>query len=652
MLQRLEVHVAGREGTRFGPYLLTRRLGGAAAGEVYLAEGQPTGTSSPVQVAVKVLSGSAADPTTREIAQQAELAGGLNQPHIIPFNGIVAHEGILGVSMAFAQGGSLGDALAATHPDGTRRVSLPLSIPVVARLIEQLARALAAAHAAGLVHADLKPNNVFVRTSPAGHPLAAVSDFGQAILTPSAVGILTRGDAADPRRLSWASAQLLFSAPEQVQGSGAQPATDQYALAALAYLLLTGAPPLDGDGLALLRDIPVRLVAPPSRVTSSLSPQLDAILLRALAKEPEQRFSSIADFAQALDAALAASASAGKQRSGVTAGFARLSGAHPAVGRPLGAVQSVPGSGSPALSGGQPGSVTGGLRPSDSPSPSAARATAPTAKPPVVPDDDTSPRANRRLAIIAGLAMLLVVLSCLFVFRAFTGGAILPQIQLGIGSSHPNATATAKPDASATTAARSAEQQLQAATAGSPRFQDPLTGNGQHWQTSPNTVFFAPDGLHLANRTADSTLVVDTPGAPQSYSTLAIRVDLAINQGKLNDFAGVRALVTPSGDYYAFLVSPEGKFQIWQRLNGYWTLFLDGFTPGFRSGLAQKNTLEVLVEGQSSPYPQAWFFVNGQLVSALVLDLRGPFAGGAGLIVLDPDAEAVYTNFVLYGSGG
>lgn len=627
--------MAGREGTHFGPYLLTRRLGGGAAGEVYLGEGGPgspgDSASRAGQVAVKVLAGSDADVAAREIARQAELAGTLKQPHIIPFHGILAQDGALGVAMAFAPGGSLGDALAGR---GFTRVALPLPIPVAARVTVQIAQALDAAHAAGLVHGDLKPSNVFVRTSPSGKPLTVLSDFGQGVLMQSAVTLAAQGDATDPRRQSWADAQLLSAAPEVAQGGAAYPASDQYALATLAYLLLVGEPPITGSGAALLSAIVSQPVAAPSRRYTSLPASLDAILLRALAKDPAQRYPSVGTFAAALDDALAVPTSATVQRSGVTAGMARLSGAHPTV------LTSSPAASSPGVSSSRsrsPASVSGASL--------AVGADLP------IPAVDTSPGVNRRLAIITGSAILLVVLSCALVLRAFTGGVILPQIQLGGGFVSARATSTPRSNATATAAANDAQSHLRAATNGAPQFSDALSSNGNHWQTSANALFFGKDGYHLANSKPTVALTVDMPGAMPSYSTLAVRCDIVVAKGALNDFVGLRAYIDSAGDYYAFTISAEGKYEAWQYVRGSWTLLLDGFIGNYNVGIGQKNTVDVLIDSQDLASPQAWFFVNGAFVNTIALDPQGPFSGGAGLIVKDAGVEAVYSNFAVYGSG-
>jgi serine/threonine protein kinase len=266
-----------RERAFFGPYRLLRRLGGGGAGEVYLAESTQPGQDGH-QVAIKILRATADNPMSQAVGRDVTRVATLDEKHIIPYRDVVADGTALGVVMAYAPGGSLGDELRQSD-----LVPLPLAPAIVARIVSQTARALSAAHTAGITHGDLKPSNIFVRTSSHGAPIATISDFGQAFLTPLAAerAANERGD-----QNQWALEQLRFAAPEQLQDA-VSPATDQYALAAVAYYLLTGSHVFSGAARQLLNAIAHDPITPPSALNPSQNAGVDRVLQRALAKQPE-----------------------------------------------------------------------------------------------------------------------------------------------------------------------------------------------------------------------------------------------------------------------------------------------------------------------------------------------------------------------------
>ena len=626
--ERREGRVAGREGTTIGPYRLSRRLGGGGAGEVYLAEGPP-GTAESGEVAVKVVAGGAEDPTARAIAQQAQAARELRLAHVLPVYGVVQQDAALAVVMAYAVGGSLGDTLRAPGPHGAQKLTLPLSGGVVARLVVQLAHALAAAHAAGLAHGDVKPNNIFVRTSQTGQPLAALSDFGQSVLAGAAAAIAGRPAGKSPEQSAWAASQLLFAAPEQLRGE-CLPASDQYALAAVAYLLLTGETLFAGDAAALATNITTQDITLPSQINPALGTAVDAALLQALAREPAQRFPTVADFAQALDEALAAPVGA-PGRSGITQQFAELGGAQ-AGARPA------PGGSIVAQSGGARLTAVAGARSSGKHAP---------------PPADTPRNASRPLAIVAGVAALIGVLACTFAFTAFGGTSILPRIKLGAQPLFSGSGSTPTPNPTTVVQARGAEQQLRSATAGQPVIADALTARIADWPTDGNSTFFASDGLHVRNRSAANVVSSDIASSKANAQDFVARIDMQYVAGKPGDFAGLRFLESPDGaggqNYYCYLISIEGRFEIWLHRQGGWQFVTNGYASVIKTGLRQTNTLTVLAHGSLG---EALLFINGQFVARVQLDpTNGLTFGGQGVMVMDSGAEAVFTNFALYDIG-
>jgi WD40 repeat protein len=253
----------------FGAYELLEEIGRGAMGVVYKARQ----VNLKREVAVKViLAGGHAGPD--ELARfqvEAEAIARLQHPHIVQIFEVGEHEGQPFLVLEFCPGGSLADRL-----DGTPR--LPLE---AARLVEQLARAVHAAHAQKLVHRDLKPANVLVAAEGA----LKVSDFGLAKRLDATVQTMSGAVVGTPS----------YMAPEQARGHSKKvgPAADIYALGAILYELLTGHPPFRAANptdtlLQVIGDDPV----PPRRLQPKLPRDLETICLKCLEKAPQRRYPS------------------------------------------------------------------------------------------------------------------------------------------------------------------------------------------------------------------------------------------------------------------------------------------------------------------------------------------------------------------------
>ncbi len=268
-------------GCRVAGYLLERLVGVGGTAAVFRARDERLGRV----VALKLLTGD--ESVRRRFAREARAIAAVDHPHIIPVYEAGEADGVLFIAMRFVAGDDLRVLVGREGSLRPRRAAAFLS-PV--------ASALDAAHAAGLVHRDVKPANMLVDVGPGRPEHVYLSDFGLAKGVLS-VGGLTR------------AGQFLgtpdYSAPEQISGRSVDGRADQYALACVAYKLLSGSLPFEREEpMAVLY---AHLSLPPPPVTSvrpDLPAAVNEVLARALAKEPADRYSSCGAFADALRDAL------------------------------------------------------------------------------------------------------------------------------------------------------------------------------------------------------------------------------------------------------------------------------------------------------------------------------------------------------------
>lgn len=294
--------MAGLEGTTLGAYQIIRRIGSGGMGDIYVAEQPKLGR----RVAIKVLrdgaGGAAATDADgqRRFEREARAVSALEHPHILPIYDYGHQDGMQYLVMQYVPDGSLADLIA---PGPPHLLSLPLAPALAADLLMQCAEALQYAHDSGVIHRDIKPHNLLVRVlarppavaDPRLHMLLA--DFGLARFLSEITG--RTGTTGTP----------LYSAPEQYTGHPG-PASDQYALACVAYLLLAGRPVFDGSVVELHHQHLAVTSPQITRANPRLPAAADAVLARALAKNPAERYPCVRDFGHALSVALHPGASA------------------------------------------------------------------------------------------------------------------------------------------------------------------------------------------------------------------------------------------------------------------------------------------------------------------------------------------------------
>jgi serine/threonine protein kinase len=268
---------------RLGRYRIMGRLGGGRTGQVYRAEDPEL--NRVVAIKVPRFEGPAADQaqSRQHFLREAKAVAAVHHQRICPIYDVGEHEGIPYVVMAFVDGPSL-----AGHLDKIGRYE---DIREAAYVVGQVAEALAAFHAHGIIHRDVKPGNILLDQEG----LPVLSDFGVArpVENPDPLAAPARPPGA-PEYLS----------PEQVsRTSGAVgPWSDVYSLGTVLYHVLTGRLPFRGDGLQVRYSIASEQPPAPSQFRPDLDPGLEAVVLKALALRREQRYAGAQEFAQALAA--------------------------------------------------------------------------------------------------------------------------------------------------------------------------------------------------------------------------------------------------------------------------------------------------------------------------------------------------------------
>ncbi|WP_216907055.1 serine/threonine-protein kinase [Nocardia noduli] len=325
----------------FGHYRLERLLGSGGTGRVWSARD----TRTDRDVALKVLTAEVgADPAYRQrFTREARLAAQLRGPHTVPIHGFGELDGRLYLDMALIEGVDGAELL---RRDGR------LAPEAAVRIVTQAAVALDAAHRIGLVHRDVKPSNLMVTST--GY--VYLIDFGTAV-SAGQRPITATGNMVGT---------LGYVAPERFGGT-ADARSDQYSLACVLYELLTRRRPF-GDGDAPQQVCAHLMSTPPmaSDLVAAVPPELDAVIARALAKEPGDRWSTAGEFAAAAHAAVT-----GRDLPTVEIGPVSVPGpAIATIGTPVADTACMPG---PAI-------ATVGMRtPSTSPMPGIATVGAPTA---------------------------------------------------------------------------------------------------------------------------------------------------------------------------------------------------------------------------------------------------------------------------------
>jgi serine/threonine protein kinase len=549
-------------GKRVGGYRLLTLLGRGGFGDVYLGEQ----VHDHSQVAVKILHTRLMhSKDVREFINEARMFR-LQHPHIAPLLDFgVDHDDIPFLVMLYAEHGNLRQR----YERGTR-----LSPHLVAYYVSQVASALQYAHDRHVIHRDVKPENMLL----SGGDRVMLTDFGIASVVHS-----TQSFSNDKKTVG---GTVHYMAPEQLQGMPC-PASDQYALGIVAYEWLCGQRPFEGNYL----EISVQhITTPPPSLCSQVSrvtPEIEEVVFRALAKDPKERFPTIQDFANALQRACQ------KLPSSNTA--VRLRAMPRLV--PMDSLTETP----PP----QPLSST----------PSPPVATRIETMSATLPASSTFTPPTQSLLLsrphLSSKQMIpsLLLLACILLI----GGISLPYIlsyhlDKNAQTSDKNNTQTSTPALSSMTPLAT----LHAIEARTPNYQDALSDSqnsataAANW-TNDGGCTFTPDGYRVSSTTGHHFC----HELGKSYTNFAIRITMMIATGSSGALLFRDQNFNKISGAYVFEVIADGHYKL-SDVNDFDHPLHYAASSAINKGVGVFNMLEVLARGNSLS-----FFVNSTLLLQL-----------------------------------
>jgi serine/threonine protein kinase len=269
--------VADRLGQQFGNYRLIAVLGQGSYAEVYLGKH----VRLDLQASIKVLHAHLTGSEAEHFQQEAQTIAKLTHPSIVRVFDFDVQDGVPFLVMDYAPNGSL----RRHYPKGQ-----VVPLPEIISSINQVADALQYAHVQKFIHRDVKPENMLLGR----HQEILLGDFGLATLAHSSASLSASGKGF--------VGTIAYMAPEQIEGHP-RAASDQYALAVVVYEWLCGSRPFEGSVTEVMVQ---HLTMPPPPLhekETMISPEMEQVVLRALAKDPKERFVSVKAFAIALEQA-------------------------------------------------------------------------------------------------------------------------------------------------------------------------------------------------------------------------------------------------------------------------------------------------------------------------------------------------------------
>jgi Tol biopolymer transport system component len=605
-------------GSRVGGYRLEEQAGAGGMAVVFRAVDERLGR----RVALKVLApGFAADAGFRQrFLRESRAAAAVDDPHIIPVHEAGEAGGVLFIAMRFVPGGDVRSLL---HQHG------PLPPARAAAIISPVASALDAAHAAGLVHRDVKPANMLVDVHPHRPDHVYLSDFGLSKGTLSSAGLTGTGQYLGTPD---------YMAPEQIEGGVVDGRADQYALACAAFELLCGEAPFRRDqGMAVLF---AHLQQPPPSLSArrpGLPAAADGVFARALAKDPADRYPTCRQFADALREALGVAAYYSAP------GASPAAGGQPPAGHPATEIGGPPGPGSEEAAvpagaaaastmGPAPGRVTARAR-------AASSASAPTAGPghPGAESGGGAAPAWRRhwivLAALGGACILAAAAVLSVVLTSSPGHASSPGHTGLVTTGHLTATLADPGGRQVDAVAFSRDGRTLAAGDGdgSTYLWDVATGHPTATLADPGSsavyaVAFSPDGRTLAAGDGNGSTYLWDVATRQLTATLPGPGSSGVAAVAFSPDGRTLA----AGDY-------DGSTYLWDVATGY--LIATLADPGGSAvyAVAFSPDGRTLAAGDYDGTTYLWDVATRHLTATL----PGPSSSGVATVAFSPDGRTL-----------
>ncbi len=574
--------LGNRVGQKLGNCQLKRLVGQGSFAEVYLAEHEYLKT----QIAVKVLHIQLAREDQESFLHEARILARLRHPHILSVLEFGIEDGIPFLVMDYAPKGSLRERFP-RHSRPTPLAVLPF--------LKQTAAALSYAHQEKIVHRDVKPENMLLGEQDE----LLLSDFGMSL------GI----QSSRTQNMADVAGTIAYMAPEQIQGRPV-PASDQYSLALVIYELLSGDLPFSGSFSEIASQ--QVMAAPPPIQAPAVSPEVEAVIQRALAKDPQQRFPSVQAFADAFEQAAL----------------------------DVGGTLRAPDGWLPPCVRQQVATV-----PSIKEQPTTRKNSGPTTEKilTLAPADDLGvPSKKRRkgLSRVAGIAFLALAL-----LIAISGVAYLGLMRFGTAQmgSLPQGDTSAQTGVSAS-AWQARYTQI---TSQPPILSDSLKQSGNGWESGTDaqrSCLFTNGVYHVKSQKSYNVGLCGTGNAKiANLSDIAYQVQMTIISG---NEGGIFFRLSLSGKNqfiaYLFSLNSNGTYNLWA-IHTYYKTLLHSVSSFIKPGLNQSNLITVIAKGKLIA-----LYVNNRYVDSIVDN--SATTGRIGLFAQDLSqiTEVAFSNLVVW----